>query len=1064
MSTFKKTVTVPSGRFAVEAFSLAELHAKAPRGPLDVDVTFVAPAFSGLRQTQRIVYKSPLSTGLVWDFETMDEYTRYGLLLRGHAPQFQRQEEPIAPVAGGPKGSSRALRMELQQPPEENIKTAPNRHRHLPESDAAANVLLHPALPGVVARIRMQVKCEGAPIDFAPVLIDKGVTGVSNKRANHFWLPRQRIDWQEWREVEFIAPPPPPDYQNKKKDFLRQPVYPLNLLLRAKAAPGAQAALWVDDIRVVTHLPAAEELQARVLFPNATRMHAPGVPLELALNNFAAAPAAVEATWELRTFQDALVAKDTLKATVPAAHKQRATLLDAMTPGIYRLEATGLPGKNLQELLYVLDAKRYFGSDPLAFLKQVPAIRKSIGLTTEAVRLDWDNTEPVPGLFHHHWFDAVCAERTADGQYAVEPVLGFSADWAGIEAQESLAQGSYVRYMPNYLQLPARLVDWSRFVRTVVRKRAGQYDRWVFWENPDLEHGSQFIPPARYREMLGAFHKWVSLYDPEAAVVAGGFNMDAALEYLDRIQEPSSLPFDEIALRMNLGELSPEAGDIEGFLDALNDILALQKTERSVRITSLDWGIGPYVTPAEQAAYHVRAALMLDSRGAQMHRFACINKAQSFEGYGVFYRTKYGNSNLQNFRTVHVPKPSYFAIAHVQRFLEEWRFVKEVRLPDARPGANRAYLYQDKAGTLTLVTWRAAEAPRAYRLPDAWQTIRAQDAFGLPVRLERELVCSGFPSFVRMPAEYELDQLVHDVRMMQPANGKDAVILDLHVAEPASRARAAYEATGAAEPFARVSQVPGDRRRRDVFVGGLETERFSFALETAGNALLTRRWYLNEGQRLWVSLNGDDEQVWDLRPSKALQEAFQNPDLYAPGARESTFVLQDCRAGRNTVAIRYAAPGNASSYRVEPLAEDTVPLVRWAPLNVLQTKGELRRFRSVQDTLLRIGKTRYDKGLGTHAVALLEFPLDRRFARFEVTVGIDTATEGRGTVVFEIHADGERKATSGLMNGFTPAKTLEVEDLADTRRLLLIVKDGGDGNRDDFANWVNGTLELHHGN
>ena len=55
---------------------------------------------------------------------------------------------------------------------------------------------------------------------------------------------------------------------------------------------------------------------------------------------------------------------------------------------------------------------------------------------------------------------------------------------------------------------------------------------------------------------------------------------------------------------MNLGELSPEHADVEGYLDDLNDLLKVAETKRTVRITELDWGIGKYVTPQQQAAYH----------------------------------------------------------------------------------------------------------------------------------------------------------------------------------------------------------------------------------------------------------------------------------------------------------------------------------------------------------------------------------------------------------------------------------------------------------------------------
>ncbi len=154
-----------------------------------------------------------------------------------------------------------------------------------------------------------------------------------------------------------------------------------------------------------------------------------------------------------------------------------------------------------------------------------------------------------------------------------------------------------MRYIPNLLQVPERLIDWSLFVREIQREYGPRFDRWTFWENPDLDRAPQSIPPDRYRSLLEAFQRWVRLYNPKAKVIAGGFNFDKSLEYLARIAEPHTLPLDEIAVQMNLGELSPEQADMEGYLDDLDALLKLREQGHNVSITELDWGIGPYVSP-----------------------------------------------------------------------------------------------------------------------------------------------------------------------------------------------------------------------------------------------------------------------------------------------------------------------------------------------------------------------------------------------------------------------------------------------------------------------------------
>ena len=68
---------------------------------------------------------------------------------------------------------------------------------------------------------------------------------------------------------------------------------------------------------------------------------------------------------------------------------------------------------------------------------------------------------------------------------------------------------------------------------------------------------------------------------------------------------------------------------------------------------------------------------------------------------------------------------------------------------------------------------------------------------------------------------------------------------------------------------------------------------------------------------------------------------------------------------------------------------------------------------SAVGTPLTIGKTDYANGIGAHAVSFIEYPLDGQFDSFEVTVGIDGSTEGRGSVVFRVFVDGKEQANCG---------------------------------------------------
>jgi hypothetical protein len=634
----------------------------------------------------------------------------------------------------------------------------------------------------------------------------------------------------------------------------------------------------------------------------------------------------------------------------------------------------------------------------------------------------------------------------------LDPVVGFAADWAGPEAREALTKGVYSRFIPNILQVPDRLIDWSLFVRELQREYRGRFDRWVFWENPDLDQAPQNIPPERYRPLLEIFHRWVKLYNPRSRVIAGGFNFDKAIDYLRKIPDPHTLPFDEIAMQVNLGELSPEKGDMEGFLDDLDDLLKLRETRRTVSITELDWGIGPLVSPVEQAAYHARAALMLHSRAAAAHQFQLVNTGFALDGYGVFYRLPYGNSgDLQTFKPSYVPKPAYLALMETRRFLSQWQYVTSVSLADRSLDDQRAFVYRNGQQQLATVIWRAVDGERIYTVPPAWRGADIRDAFNIPADATAGLRVTPLPLFITLPAGYQLDTLLEDLRRLAAADGSHPVWLDLHLAAADSRTRCNYQAQGQLTLADHGGQLPGSRTVREPFVAGIQQEQFTFVAPQAGAALLRRRWHFDgTGQVLQMSLNGGAEQTWNLGPGQDNE----------PGVRETMFVLSGCRAGENRVSIRYGAPGNAAGYRVEPLAGDEVPLSRLGAINARQSRGRFLNHTNAAGSPLSIGKTTYDDGIGTHATSFIEYPLDGLFERFEATVGIDGSTEGRGSVVFRVYVDGKLRADSGVVNGFDVAKTLTVDGLDKAGRMILSVTDAGDGDRNDLANWVNGKLVL----
>jgi alpha-galactosidase len=99
----------------------------------------------------------------------------------------------------------------------------------------------------------------------------------------------------------------------------------------------------------------------------------------------------------------------------------------------------------------------------------------------------------------------------------------------------------------------------------------------------------------------------------------------------------------------------------------------------------------------------------------------------------------------------------------------------------------------------------------------------------------------------------------------------------------------------------------------------------------------------------------------------------------------------------------------------------------------------------------------YDKGIGTHAPSLIRYRLERACRRFTADVGIDDETSGRGSVQFEVWADGVRLFESGTMTGTSPPKRVDV-NLTGRRELRLFVGIAGDAYGLDHADWANALL------
>ena len=93
------------------------------------------------------------------------------------------------------------------------------------------------------------------------------------------------------------------------------------------------------------------------------------------------------------------------------------------------------------------------------------------------------------------------------------------------------------------------------------------------------------------------------------------------------------------------------------------------------------------------------------------------------------------------------------------------------------------------------------------------------------------------------------------------------------------------------------------------------------------------------------------------------------------------------------------------------------------------------------------------QGLGAHAASDVRYNLGGNCTRFRSDIGVDDEVASSGTVVFQVYADGAKLYDSGVMNGASATKTVDI-DVSGKNELQLVVADAGDGISSDHADWA----------
>ncbi|MBX3255471.1 MAG: NPCBM/NEW2 domain-containing protein [Chitinophagaceae bacterium] len=120
--------------------------------------------------------------------------------------------------------------------------------------------------------------------------------------------------------------------------------------------------------------------------------------------------------------------------------------------------------------------------------------------------------------------------------------------------------------------------------------------------------------------------------------------------------------------------------------------------------------------------------------------------------------------------------------------------------------------------------------------------------------------------------------------------------------------------------------------------------------------------------------------------------------------------------------------------------------------------------QSVLETPLSIHGVKYEKGVGTQSPSFLTYTIKAEYEEFVAQCGVDDYIRDRNfgrekakfpSVQFKVFIDGKLVGESPLMRNSHCPWSFRIAIPKGSRGINLVVTDGGDGNRYDYADWVN---------
>jgi hypothetical protein len=1053
--------------------------AAATTGPIALRATF-APVIDASAGIEReLVFARPDSRHLQGDFEDDSGV----LLLEASGTPKRSEEAALRPrrVASPVHSGTGALAI----PWSTNAPTA--------------FVSIPPDLPGEPVRLSLWLHGDGSGARFFPAVADqvgisKGVTHGSwdflNVRGADGGSPVVAVDWTGWKQLEFLLPPIPGDRSSAITIESFVPSYPLGLHLAAMPPLSASAAsgeLVVDDIRVETHLPAGQRTGVAFAEPSESNLREPGSPLSVRVWNDDAVRRTVSFSGGIYDWRGRRVAGRDETVELDPCTKVELPLVESLPEGVYqarlRMGADAASSASLVRDLVVAPAESLLGPDAEERLRDPWTLRAPVGCLFELVDDDWDWIEYYPGNYQ----DVTSRRRiqvVADRGGAPWFLLGYCAYWAAGEGYEGVQANAFHRrqrdigHGVDVFMTPERLEDWDSYVRNVIRNLSDDVAGWILWNSPDAP-GPLHVEAGRLAGMLGRIGYWRRFYDSKPPLLLGGLTPETGVDYLEVLCASNALDcVDGVQLRLDPGRSSPEDSRLVAQASAIRDAMgtnALGET-KSLYMPELDWAVeheGPgSLDVMEQAAYLARVALLFGAEGFATEP-TLFNVDFDRVGFGLLYRTRRLCTPMDVRGEVLQVKPAWVALARLRAALPEGLRPEAILdLADTRVGRTRCHLFRQPDGRATAAVWRTEGQAWLDFTPTGKAPVESVDLLGsAALRDDSDRYAIGaMPLLFHFAAEgaaaEDLVAALRLARLSEMDGSQSWAQRILGVWEGADDARVATK--GAVPARFQGLDFLGDPVQADgvAFAPG-GSEHFDVPVPAGQGLLLRADWWLDgpnpestageffDGQT--IELFADDTPVGVL-------DLHRTDPVLSGGLRGAWIAIPpDPVPGKETVRIRMAYPEGGNRVRWTACAwsaDEPLPLAALAPVHADQPVEAPRLDRNVIGGPLQIDTTHYDTGIGVFAPSLLEYALDGAARRFRAEVGIDAATEGKGSVTFEIAIDGDKAWDSGPVSGLDAPKSVDLAIPAGAKRLRLTVTDGGDGNRFDAADWANPRIEA----